>query len=188
MVLLIDNYDSFTFNLADYLLQLNTDVRIFRNDDPFEEITDGDYSGVIFSPGPGRPESSGYLNRLIAYYETRIPVLGICLGHQAIGQRFGSELVKALKPMHGKRSLIIISEDYLFDSLPEKFYVVRYHSLILKQAAGEIEPIAHSTEGEIMAIRHRRKNIRGVQFHPEAVLTDHGIQILENWISYNQIR
>ncbi|MBR9999826.1 MAG: aminodeoxychorismate/anthranilate synthase component II [Cyclobacteriaceae bacterium] len=187
MVLLIDNYDSFTYNLADYLLQMKTGLKIFRNDDSFGKIIRGDYTGVIFSPGPGRPENAGILNQLIAHYENKLPVLGICLGHQAIGVQSGAKLVKALKPMHGKRSLIRIKEDYIFNTLPGEFHVVRYHSLILQDLKGGLEPLAFSSEGEIMAIRHRTKNIRGVQFHPEAILTEYGFKILQNWISYNQI-
>jgi anthranilate synthase component 2 len=187
LVLLIDNYDSFTYNLADYLLQLGTKIKICRNDEPFTEIVSQEYTGVILSPGPGRPEISGNLIRLIAYYEDRLPLLGICLGHQAIGQHYGAPLIKALRPMHGKRSFIFTHEDYLFKSLPEKFQVVRYHSLILQYTTGGIEPIAHTADGEIMAIRHREKNIRGVQFHPEAVLTEYGMDILRNWISENRI-
>jgi anthranilate synthase component 2 len=187
LVLLLDNYDSFTYNLADYLLQLGTEIKIYRNDDPMTEIIRDEYTGVIFSPGPGRPETSGNLNRLIAYYENRLPMLGICLGHQAIGQYFGAGLVRAQKPMHGKRSLISVMDDYIFTSLPRKFQVVRYHSLVLQHTAGAIESIAFSAEGEIMAIRHAEKNIRGVQFHPEAVLTEYGMVILRNWISYNRI-
>jgi anthranilate synthase/aminodeoxychorismate synthase-like glutamine amidotransferase len=187
LVLLLDNYDSFTYNLADYLLQLGTEIKVHRNDEPFTEIIRDQYTGAIFSPGPGRPETSGNLNRLIAWYENRLPMLGICLGHQAIGQHFGAGLVRAQKPMHGKRSLISTVDDYIFNALPEKFQVIRYHSLVLQHLAGGLEPISISAEGEIMAIRHVEKNIRGVQFHPEAVLTEYGMAILRNWISHNRI-
>lgn len=187
MILLVDNYDSFTYNLVDYLLQLNTNLKIFRNDTPLEWIQDLDYTGVILSPGPGKPENSGNLYKLIAYFEDKLPILGICLGHQALGTHFGARLIKARKPMHGKRSTIRVKEDYLFKSFPENFRVVRYHSLILEELGEDIEPIAFTDQGEIMAIRHKTKNIRGVQFHPEAFLTDFGFEIIKNWILNNKI-
>jgi anthranilate synthase component 2 len=166
---------------------MDTNLKIFRNDDPIDKILANKYSGMILSPGPDKPENSGNLNSLISYYEDKLPILGICLGHQALGTHFGARLIKALKPMHGKRSSIRVQEDYLFRLLPARFQVVRYHSLILEDLKGGIEPIAFSDQGEIMAIRHPVKNIRGVQFHPEAVLSEFGFDILKNWISYNQI-
>ena len=187
MVLLVDNYDSFTYNLVDYLFQLGSEIEVFRNDDPVEKIIQNKYTGVIFSPGPGKPETSGHLLKLIGYYKDKLPILGICLGHQAIGIHFGAQLVKAKKPMHGKFSIIDVKKDYLFNNTPPRFRVVRYHSLILDELNGHIEPIALSEEGEIMAIRHLSKNIRGLQFHPEAILTEFGFEILKSWVSYNQI-
>jgi anthranilate synthase component 2 len=186
MVLLVDNYDSFTYNLVDYLIQLGSGIRVFRNDDPIEKITQEQYTGIVLSPGPGKPEDSGHLLKLIRYYENLLPILGICLGHQALGTYFGAGLGKAIRPMHGKFSEIEVKNDYLFKDIPSSFRVVRYHSLVLTGLNGMIEPIARSAEGEIMAIRHINRNIRGLQFHPEAVLTDFGFQILGNWVSHNQ--
>ena len=187
MILLIDNYDSFTYNLVDYLLQMNVRLKVIRNDDPHEKYLNMALQGIVLSPGPGRPENSGNLMQLIRIFEDRVPILGICLGHQALGMHFGSRLVRARKPMHGKRSLITVNEDYLFEALPRNFHVVRYHSLILENPGENMEPIALTNDNEIMAIRHSSKNLRGVQFHPEAILTDYGFQVLENWISYNRI-
>jgi len=187
LILLVDNYDSFTYNLVDYLLQMKVSLKVIRNDDPLEEIREKAIRGIILSPGPGRPENSGNLMQLIRHYVDKLPILGICLGHQALGMLFGSRLVRASKPMHGKRSFISVSEDYLFASLPRNFQVVRYHSLILENPGQNMEVIALTDENEIMAIRHTFKNLRGVQFHPEAILTDHGFKILENWIEYNRI-
>lgn len=169
----------------DYLHQMHVKVTIFRNNEPIDHITRIDYRGIILSPGPGIPETSGNLTTLIRYYKSRLPMLGICLGHQAIGTVQGASLIRAQKPMHGKLSFVSTSDDYLFEGLPSRFRVVRYHSLILDQLPPEIEVIARSDEGEVMAIRHPSENLRGLQFHPEALLTDHGFKILENWINYN---
>jgi anthranilate synthase/aminodeoxychorismate synthase-like glutamine amidotransferase len=187
VILLVDNYDSFTYNLVDYLLQLGSDIKVFRNDDPIKEIIKNQYTGIILSPGPGKPDTAGYLMELIGYYEDKLPILGICLGHQAIGLHFGAQLERAQKPMHGKLSTITIKEDYLFNRIPPRFKVVRYHSLVLEKLHGTIEPIAFSEEEEIMAIRHRTKNIRGLQFHPEAILTEFGFDMIKSWVKHNQI-
>lgn len=187
MILLLDNYDSFTYNLVDYLSQMHVDIKIFRNDDPFEQIIQQTYSGVILSPGPGIPETSGHLITIINHYQNSLPILGICLGHQAIGIQFGAKLVKAYKPMHGKLSSINIEQDYIFYRIPSKLRVVRYHSLILEELPTDLVPIAFTDQGEVMAIKHNFKNIRGVQFHPEAILTEYGFEILKNWIHHNKI-
>lgn len=187
MILILDNFDSFTYNLVDYFRQLHIDARIFRNNQSLEEITSQNYNALVLSPGPGVPRNSGNIFQVLEYYSEKIPVLGICLGHQAIGSYYGANLLKAEKPMHGKISSIHIHTDYLFKGLPKRINVVRYHSLVIGDLPDDLEPIATSDNGEIMAIRHRQKNLRGVQFHPEAILTDYGFQMLHNWVEYNEI-
>jgi anthranilate synthase component 2 len=142
---------------------------------------------MVLSPGPGKPCDSGNLLELIECYMDKIPILGICLGHQAIGNFMGAQIIKAEKPMHGKISKINLTEDYLFRTIPKRIKVVRYHSLVLYQLPEELEQIATTSNGEIMAIRHKHKNIRGLQFHPEAVMTEFGKDILWNWVEHNEI-
>lgn len=187
MILLLDNFDSFTYNLVDYFKQLNVDSRIFRNDQPLKEIIKYSYKGIVLSPGPGIPAHAGNMLEVIRYYLDKIPILGICLGHQAIGYFFKAGIENAQMPMHGKISRISLKNDYLFSGLPDAINVVRYHSLVLNQLPNEIEKIALAENGEIMAIKHKNKNIRGLQFHPEAILTEYGMHILNNWILYNEI-
>lgn len=147
-----------------------------------------DYKGIVLSPGPGTPEKAGNLLKVIKYYQNKLPILGICLGHQAIGTFYGAELVKANKPMHGKVSLVKLSADYLFKGIPRDMTAVRYHSLKLINLTSELEAIGWTKENEIMGIRHRYRNIRGLQFHPEAILTENGFSIIKNWVIYNQIK
>jgi anthranilate synthase/aminodeoxychorismate synthase-like glutamine amidotransferase len=136
------------------------------------------------SPGPGRPETSGCLMEVIEFYQNTHPILGICLGHQAIGLHFGADLVKAHKPMHGKVSTVTHSNDILFTGIKEKMQVVRYHSLVLKNISESLAITAETEDGEIMAIKHKVLPIRGMQFHPEAILTEKGIQMLHNWARF----
>jgi len=166
---------------------LNVESKIFRNDQSLKEIASSTYSGVVLSPGPGIPENSGNILEVIKYYMNKIPILGICLGHQAIGYLFSAQIINAYKPMHGKISKINLKSDYLFNRLPGEINVVRYHSLALSQLPQNLEKIAATANGEIMAIRHKYKNIRGLQFHPEAILSEYGIDILENWVEHNEI-
>jgi anthranilate synthase component 2 len=187
LILLLDNFDSFTYNLVDYFKQLNVDVLIFRNNAQLEEITKHSYNGVVLSPGPGKPYNSGIMLKVIHHYMDKIPILGICLGHQAVGNFFNAQVINAEKPMHGKISKIKLNSDYLFKKIPGEINVVRYHSLIINQLPEELENIAAASNGEIMAIRHKYKNIRGLQFHPEAALTDFGKDILKNWVDFNEI-
>lgn len=187
MILLLDNFDSFTYNLVDYFKQLNIDVLIFRNNEQLEEIARHSFNGIVLSPGPGKPCDSGIMLEVVKYYMDRIPILGICLGHQAIGNFFNAQIVNSEKPMHGKISKIKLKNDYLFKRIPDEINVVRYHSLVINQLPEVLENIATASNGEIMAIRHIYKNIRGLQFHPEAVLTDFGMDILKNWVDYNEI-
>ena len=186
MVLLLDNYDSFTYNLRDYLLQLGQSCKVVRNDEmTVEELEDVDFSSAIISPGPKTPQSAGITMQFIERFHQSKPILGICLGHQAIGEFFGAQLVKANKPMHGKTSVINHTNHFLFKGLPGQFEVMRYHSLILTglQHTG-LDIIASTEENEVMAVAHRELKIAGVQFHPESILTPHGLSILKNWFNH----
>jgi anthranilate synthase component 2 len=187
MILLIDNFDSFTYNLADYITQCGAACTVVRNNENLTSISEKEYKAIVLSPGPQTPEKAGNLMQILDYYSTRLPILGICLGHQAIGKYFGASLEKAKTPMHGKISAIHFQPDFIFDQLPQQTTVVRYHSLILKELPVVLEAIAFSEQEEIMAIRHRTLPIRGLQFHPEAALTLHGLKMIQNWIKYNQI-
>jgi anthranilate synthase component II len=184
VILLIDNFDSFTYNLNDYLLQCGAEVRILRNDVLLENIRKEEFDAIILSPGPGTPESSGNMMEVIRNYYNQMPILGICLGHQALGQFFGASLEKAKRPMHGKLSEIILKDDLLFFGFENTIEVTRYHSLILNNITPCLEEIAQTNEGEIMAIRHKDLPLRGIQFHPEAVMTSKGKEILLNWLTY----
>lgn len=185
MLLLLDNYDSFTYNLKDYLEQIGARVLVVRNDErTLEELQALPIEGIVISPGPGIPQYSGILMELISYYHSRIPMLGICLGHQAIGQFFGATLDKANESVHGKTSKIIVSDHPMFHHMPTTFNVCRYHSLILEEPLSEhLEVTAETADGTIMAIAHRTLPIWGVQYHPEAILTENGHQLLRNWFS-----
>ncbi|MEM9856211.1 MAG: aminodeoxychorismate/anthranilate synthase component II [Bacteroidota bacterium] len=188
MILLLDNFDSFTYNLVDYFEQLNTDCKVLRNNVPLREITEREYEGVILSPGPSTPADSGNLLEVINHYHTRLPMLGICLGHQAIGGFFGAKLTKAQKPMHGKLSTITVHRDPIFENISSSFEVVRYHSLILNiNESRVLKPLAYTKEHELMAFRHQSLPIWGLQFHPEAALTQNGLDMLRNWLTMNNI-
>jgi anthranilate synthase/aminodeoxychorismate synthase-like glutamine amidotransferase len=186
MVLLLDNYDSFTYNLRDYVLQLGPECKVVRNDEmTVEELAKLDFSSAIISPGPKTPRDAGITMQFIDRFHTSKPILGICLGHQAIGEFFGAKLVKAAKPMHGKTSVITHAGHFLFNGLPPEFEVMRYHSLILDALEGSpLQVIANTAENEIMAIAHNDLKIAGVQFHPESILTPQGLNILKNWFSH----
>lgn len=187
MILLIDNFDSFTYNLLDYLRQLNVDCKVVRNDVSLEDLTPNSFQGVVISPGPGRPENAGNLLPILSHYSGLLPILGICLGHQAIGIQFGAQLVKAKYPMHGKISAVKCRDSPLFRSLPGQLNVVRYHSLILQGLPNCLQVIAKTDANEIMAIRHRNLEIHGLQFHPEAYLTEGGFQMIRNWVGFYNI-
>ncbi len=188
MVLLIDNYDSFTYNLKDYLEQLGLDVDIKRNTDAdLINLNYSEYEGLVLSPGPGTPSQSGYLMDVVEAVWDKLPVLGICLGHQALGEFFGLVLQRATYPMHGKISELYHSGHAMFQGLPLRFEVCRYHSLVLKRdkskSKGELEVTGWSEDGTIMAISHKTKPLWGVQYHPEAILTQHGLALLNNWVN-----
>jgi anthranilate synthase/aminodeoxychorismate synthase-like glutamine amidotransferase len=181
-LLVLDNFDSFTYTLVDYLQQVGADCVVKRNDQPLGTFTADAYAGVVLSPGPGTPTEAGCLPDVVRYYYNRLPMLGVCLGQQAIGQFFGATLTKSPRPMHGKVSNIRIdSSDALFENLPARLYVTRYHSLTLVDLPPTLEPIATTDTGEVMAIRHRSLPVWGIQFHPEAALTEGGLTILRNF-------
>lgn len=185
MILLLDNFDSFTFNLVDYLNQCGETCEVIQNDVPLKNYQHKEFDAVVLSPGPQQPEKAGTLLEVIAHYHQQKPMLGICLGHQALGLYFGHELQHAHKPMHGKvRSVYRTKEDLLFEGFPDSWEVVRYHSLVLQEnPESPYEALAWSEEEEIMASRHNSLPIKGVQFHPEAYLTAHGLPLIRNWVN-----
>ena len=187
MLLLIDNYDSFTYNLVDYFVRLGVTCKVCRNDEASENLLSPAVKGVVLSPGPGTPTQAGRLMEIIDHYHTRLPMLGICLGHQALGQYFGAGLVRAAYPMHGKLSRIQLSVDPVFRTLPPQINVVRYHSLLLNYLPSSLAEIAQTRQGEIMGIVHRQWPLYGLQFHPEAVLTEYGLRMLKNWVDLYQL-
>ncbi len=186
MVLLIDNYDSFTYMLRDYVLQCGEECLVIRNDEmDMDKISRLQVGSIIISPGPRSPAEAGVTMDVIKHFKNNTPILGICLGHQAIGQVYGVRLVSSPKPMHGKTSLITHSEHPIFRNIPEQIDVMRYHSLILERwEANELKVIAETSEGEIMAIAHPVQKIAGLQFHPESILSPYGLQMIRNWFEF----
>ena len=185
MVLMIDNYDSFTFNLVQYLAELGAQVQVVRNDElSVAEIEKLAPSHVVLSPGPCTPNEAGITLETIERLAGRIPILGVCLGHQAIGQAFGGKVVRAKHVMHGKVSRIHHDGHGVFSKLENDFIATRYHSLVVERDSlpSSLEITAESEDGEIMGLRHRKLPVEGVQFHPEALLTEHGHQLLQNFI------
>jgi para-aminobenzoate synthetase component 2 len=182
-LLIIDNFDSFTHMLVDYLRQAGAECRVVRNNESMAQLTMDAVDGIVLSPGPGTPEQAGRLMEVIGYYCQRVPILGVCLGHQAIGAFFGASLVPAYQPMHGKVSTVrVLASDEMFSELPTRFAVTRYHSLVLTGLPDDLIRTAVTDSNEVMAMRHRTLPLWGVQFHPEAVLTEGGLQLLKNWI------
>jgi anthranilate synthase component 2 len=183
-LLVVDNFDSFTYMLVDYLHQAGATCRVVRNNASMMAFVEEPVDGVVLSPGPGTPQQAGKLLELIELYQGEVPLLGVCLGHQALGQFFGAKLQRASQPMHGKVSAVRVLEpqDELMRNLPITFNVTRYHSLLLTDLPDILMPLAVTDANELMAMRHRSLPIWGVQFHPEAALTEYGIQLLKNWI------
>jgi anthranilate synthase/aminodeoxychorismate synthase-like glutamine amidotransferase len=186
MLLVIDNYDSFTYNLVQYLGELGEEVRVIRND----EIAAADIGGlapskIVISPGPCTPNEAGISLEVIRSYAGKIPILGVCLGHQAIGQAFGGKIVRAARVMHGKTSQIFHDGRGLFTGLPNPLEATRYHSLLIERASVPdcLEVTAHTADQEIMAVRHKSLPIEGVQFHPESFLTTSGKDLLRNFLT-----
>jgi anthranilate synthase/aminodeoxychorismate synthase-like glutamine amidotransferase len=186
-ILLIDNYDSFTFNLYHYLSSLKAKVEVIRNDQITEKkIIQNKYNKIVISPGPGNPNQSGNCIKIVSSLYKKIPILGVCLGHQIIAQVFGSTIVQAKKLMHGKTSKIKSKKTGILKNIPSRFEATRYHSLIIdkKTLSKELEITAETDDGIIMGIMHKKYNIHGVQFHPESIKTKVGIKILKNFINY----
>ena len=189
MILVIDNYDSFTYNLV-HILERYDDVKVYRNKSiTIKEIKELKPDNILISPGPGRPEDAGISKDLIKEFKGKIPIIGICLGHQCIGEVFGGEIIKAPRIFHGKISKIKItsqtSQDRLFNNIPDNFTATRYHSLIINRDnfPEELKILAETGAGEIMAIKHKDYNIYGLQFHPESILTETGEQLIRNLIN-----
>lgn len=186
-LLLLDNFDSFTYNLLDYFRQLGCAVDVVRNDVPLRKVESREFDALVLSPGPGTPQAAGNLLEVLAAYHQRVPVLGVCLGHQALGEFFGATVARASRPMHGKVSDIEVAlNEPLFRGLPPRMPVTRYHSLVVQQLPPELLPLAHTADAarEIMALRHTTLPLYGVQFHPEALLTTQGLAMLRNWVRY----
>ncbi len=186
MLLVIDNYDSFTYNLVQYLGEMGQEVRVVRNDEiPAAEIAALGPSHIVISPGPCTPNEAGISLEVIETYAGKIPILGVCLGHQAIGQAFGGKVVRAARVMHGKTSKITHDGKGLFTGLPNPFEATRYHSLLIERASvpDSLDVTAETAEKEIMAVRHKTLPVEGVQFHPESFLTTSGKDLLRNFIA-----
>ena len=184
MILLLDNYDSFTYNLAQFLGQLGETLEVHRNDKiTIEQIAAKKPQRIVISPGPGTPEQAGICIEVIRRFAGEIPILGVCLGHQAIGHAFGGKVIRAPEIMHGKTSRIHHDYKTIFQDLPQDFAATRYHSLIVEEKSlpGELE-ISAKTGGIIMGLRHRKMMVEGVQFHPESVLTEVGMKLLSNFL------
>jgi anthranilate synthase/aminodeoxychorismate synthase-like glutamine amidotransferase len=186
MILLLDNYDSFTYNLAQYLGQMGQQLAVRRNDEiTLDEIEEMAPERIVISPGPCTPKEAGISVPLIQRFAGKIPILGVCLGHQAIGAAFGGRVIRAAKLMHGKTSEIEHDGRTIFQGLPQSFIATRYHSLIVerKSLPRELEISAETEDGTIMGFRHRKLRVEGVQFHPESVLTGAGFDLLKNFLS-----
>lgn len=185
-ILMIDNYDSFTYNLVQYLGEIGCRIKVFRNDEvSFTKLAKQKFDRIIISPGPGRPENAGISVEIIKSYEGKKPILGVCLGHQCMGYIYGGKIVGAKNLMHGKTSLIYHNNENIFKGIPNPFSATRYHSLVIdKQSVPSVlEITAWSDDGEIMGIRHKKYDIFGVQFHPESILTAEGKRILINFLN-----
>jgi anthranilate synthase component 2 len=185
MLLMIDNYDSFTYNLVQYFAELGEDVKVFRNDEiAVDEIAKINPARICISPGPCSPAEAGISVETIKRYAGQIPILGVCLGHQAIGEAFGGNIIRAQKVMHGKTDDIHHTGGGVFKNLPNPFKVTRYHSLAIEKSTlpAALEVTATSSDGEIMGVRHRELAVEGVQFHPESILSEHGHALLKNFL------
>lgn len=186
MIIMIDNYDSFTYNLVQFVGELGEELQVYRNDKiTIEEIKRLSPDYLMISPGPCTPNEAGISMEAIRHFAGKIPILGVCLGHQSIGQVFGGKVIRAERLMHGKTSEVFHDGKTIFRDIPSPFTAARYHSLIVEAETlpDELEVTARTAEGEIMAVRHRRYPIEGVQFHPESIITQHGKQLLRNFLT-----
>ncbi|MGC5328602.1 aminodeoxychorismate/anthranilate synthase component II [Brevibacillus sp. SYSU BS000544] len=186
MILMIDNYDSFTYNLVQFVGELGEELQVYRNDKiSIEEIERLQPDYLMISPGPCTPNEAGISMEAIRHFAGKIPILGVCLGHQSIGQVFGGKVIRAERLMHGKTSEVLHDGKTLFRDIPSPFTAARYHSLIVQEELlpGVLEVSARTADGEIMAIRHREYAIEGVQFHPESIITEHGKKLLKNFLT-----
>jgi anthranilate synthase component II len=185
MLIMIDNYDSFTYNLVQYLGELGQDVQVYRNDEiDLKKIAELTPKYIVISPGPCTPNEAGISLALIKEFAGKIPLLGVCLGHQSIGQAFGGKIIKAKTLMHGKTSLIHHTSKGVFKDLPNPYTATRYHSLVIERETIPdcLEVTAWTDDGEIMGVKHKTLAVEGVQFHPESVLTEHGHDLLNNFL------
>ncbi|HEU4817024.1 aminodeoxychorismate/anthranilate synthase component II [Janthinobacterium sp.] len=185
MLLMIDNYDSFTYNIVQYFGELGEDVRVYRNDEiTIEQIETLNPDRICISPGPKAPAQAGISVEVLKHFAGKKPILGVCLGHQAIGEAFGGKVIRAKQVMHGKTSLIAHTGVGVFKDIPSPFTVIRYHSLAIERASlpSCLEVTAWTDDGEIMGVRHREYDIEGVQFHPESILSEHGHALLKNFL------
>ncbi len=184
MILLVDNYDSFTYNLVQYLGELGADIRVFRNDQvTLDEIKSLNPDQIVISPGPGDPGDGGISNDVLREFGPTTPILGVCLGHQCIGEVYGAEVTRAPRLMHGKTSRVYHNGKGVFYGVPSPFNATRYHSLIVEEPLPDcLEVTAFTRDGEVMGLRHKEYPTLGVQFHPESILTEHGKRILQNFL------
>lgn len=185
MILMIDNFDSFTYNLVQYIGEMGEELLVKRNDEiTLQEIADLAPQKIIVSPGPCSPNEAGISVATIEHFAGKIPLLGVCLGHQAIGQAFGGNIIRAQALMHGKTSPIFHEGKGVFEGLPSPFDATRYHSLVIERSTIPdcLEITAHTEDGEIMGVRHKELDVEGVQFHPESILTQHGKKLLQNFV------
>ncbi len=182
-MVLIDNYDSFTYNIVHYFEELGVCPKVFKNDEiTIEDLEKLDFEHLLISPGPGNPNSSGICMDAIKKFHPHKKILGVCLGHQCIAQFFCSDVVEAKEPIHGKTYPIYFTENPLFANLPQGFLATRYHSLLVENLSPELECIARTKDNIIMALRHRKYSVYGVQFHPESILTQNGKEIFKNFL------
>lgn len=184
-ILVLDNYDSFTYNLVYIVRQLGygDQMDIFRNDKiSLDEV--GQYDKILLSPGPGVPSEAGIMPELLKRYSSSKSILGVCLGHQAIGEAFGGDLINLSEVLHGVASTVKVDSDLLFKDVPDTFKIGRYHSWVINEStlSPDLEIFARTPDNQIMAVRHRKFDVRGVQFHPESILTENGVKIMKNWL------